>query len=279
MRISSEQAAQVVNLLVEGVGIRAISRLTRLNKETVLNVLETAGAACARVLDEKIRDVECESVQADELWSFVYCKNVNNKSRDPEHGDAYTFLGIDRNSKLILSHLVGKRDRGCASEFAEDLRVRIKGRTQLTTDQFQGYLNAVLDAFGSEVDFSQQHKSFAPDNNGSSNFTARRYSPPKISMLKTKIHIGNPNRDLISTSHVERTNLTVRLFNRRFTRLTLGYSKKLANLKHSVAILIAHFNFCRVHSAHKLTPAVAAGIADHTWTIDELLLNGLNQHA
>ncbi len=257
-------------MLAEGVGIRAAARLTGLNERTVLNVLRVAGEKCARLLDTKIRDVSCVSVQADELWAFVHCKQVNARQH-PEHGDQYTFLGIDRESKLILSYKVGRRNYINGLEFIQDLKQRVAGRFQLTSDQWQGYVRAVYYTFYGEIDYAQQQKDFAPMFTGSSNFTARRYSPGRCIGFNTMIHVGNPVRELISTSHVERTNLSVRLFNRRFTRLTLGYSKKLANLKHSVALLIAHFNFCRVHSAHGKTPAQAVGLTETKWTCEDLL--------
>lgn len=271
LRVPMEKVVQTVHLLCEGMGIRAISRFTGLNQETVLNILEMAGQKAARLLDQQIREVEVESVQCDELFSFVFCKAENNLAKDPERGSRYTYLGVDRNTKLILSHLVGTRDHEFADAFMLDLRKRIKGRCQLTTDGYQGYLGAVYDAFGSNVDFARQAKTYAgyPSSAATEH---RRYSGKHgCTSIRTWTHIGKPNPDLISTSHVERTNLTLRLFNRRFTRLTLGYSKKLENLKHSMALFIAHFNFCRVHSAHKQTPAMAAELTNHVWTIEEIL--------
>ena len=215
--------------------------------------------------------MEVESVQCDEIFAFVGCKEFNNKLHDPELGTQYTYLAVDRKSKLIMSHLIGKRDAKGCDAFMVDLRSRVKGRCQITTDGFQGYLGAVYDAFGANVDFARQAKTYADYGNNPFK-DERRYSVGKGCLtVKTDVHIGNPDRSLISTSHVERTNLTVRLFQRRFTRLTLGYSKKLANLKHSVALFIAHFNFCRVHSAHKQTPAMSAELTNHVWTIEEIL--------
>jgi IS1 family transposase len=255
-------------------GIRAIERFTQLNRRTVLGVLEVAGQKAVALLDQQIRDVEVESVQCDELFSFVFCKAENNLLQDPERGSRYTYLGVDRKSKLILSHLVGTRDREFADAFMLDLRKRIKGRCQLTTDGYQGYLNAVYNAFGANVDYARQQKVYLDYPNAIKD--VRRYSTKRgCQKVKTEVHIGNPDRSLISTSHVERTNLSLRLFNRRFTRLTLGYSKKLENLKHSMALFIAHFNFCRVHSAHKQTPAMAAELTNHVWTIEELFLSTL----
>jgi len=272
LRVPFEKAVQVVHLLCEGMGIRAIERFTRLNRRTVLGILEVAGKKAAQLLDWQIRDVEVESVQCDELFAFVGCKEYNNKAKDPELGTQYTFLAVDRKSKLIMSHFIGKRDKEGCEILMADLRRRIKGRSQVTTDGFLGYVPAVYNQFGSDVDFARQIKTYA-NIGGHSNPVAdeRRYSVAKGCLtVKTSIHIGKPERSLISTSHVERTNLSVRLFNRRFTRLTLGYSKKLANLKYAVALFIAPFNFCRVHSAHKQTPAMAAELTNHIWTIEEL---------
>jgi transposase-like protein/IS1 family transposase len=271
LRVPMEKVVQTIHLLCEGMGIRAISRFTGLRQKTVLSILEMAGQKAAGLLDQQIRDVEVESVQCDEIFGYVFCKESNNKLNDPELGTQYTFLAIDRKSKMIMSHFIGKRNRECAEFFMADLRKRVKGRTQITTDGFQRYLPAVYNAFGANVDFARQAKTYA---NYSSNPFAdeRRYSVVKGCLtVKTHIHIGWPKRELISTSHVERTNLSVRLFNRRFTRLTLGYSKKLANLKHSVALFIAHFNFCRVHSAHGQTPAMHTELTNHVWTIEELI--------
>lgn len=204
------------------------------------------------------------------MFSFVYCKQYNNITKDPERGEQYTFLAVDRASKLILPHYVGKRDGHSTDAFINDLRKRIKGRTQITTDGLQAYVAAMIESFYGNVDFAQQIKTYhnyptiTPQDH-------RRYSSHGVKMVKTLVHIGNPNRESISTSHVERTNLTVRLFNRRFTRLTLGYSKKLANLKHSVALFVAYFNFCHVHKTHGKTPAQAAGLTDHVWTVRELI--------
>jgi hypothetical protein len=270
LRVPMEKAVQVVTLLCEGMGIRAIERFTQLNRRTVLGILEVAGQKAMALLDHQIRDVEVESVQCDELFSFVFCKEAKNKFKQPEIGTQYTYIAIDRKSKLILSHFIGKlRNRENSESFMADLRRRIKGRCQLTTDGMYGYLGAVYDTFGANVDFAQQAKTYSDNLNAFRD--ERRYSVPKgCTTVKTTVHIGKPKRELISTSHVERTNLSVRLFQRRFTRLTLGYSKKLENLKHSVALFIAHFNFCRVHGAHKMTPAMSAELTNHVWTIEEL---------
>ena len=265
VRIETAKAIQVVNLLVEGVGIRAASRLTDLNQETVLNILATVGQQCDRLLDEKILNVKVESVQVDELFCFVGCKQRNNRANDYDRGDQYTFLSIDSKSKLILYYVIGKRDSGNAYHIINDLNKRVAGRFQLTTDAFLPYRKCVEQGLGDRVDFAQLMKIYK--GNPGDVLGERRYSPPECVGFRIKIRSGDPDRKKISTSYIERTNLSVRLFNRRFTRLTLGYSKKIEYLRHSTALFIAHFNFCRKHSAPKLTPAHAAGITDHTWSL------------
>jgi transposase-like protein/IS1 family transposase len=270
LRVDFKQAAQVVHLLCEGMGVRAIERFTRLNRRTILGILETAGEKCAMLLDSKIRDLAVESVQCDELYSFCFCKEPNNKLKQPEIGEQYTYLAVDRTSKLILTHRISKRTSENTDDFMQDLRKRVKSGCQLTTDGFRQYFSAVNNAFGQDVHFAQQTKVFAASFPMPKRLR-HELKPQGVMEVRTKIRTGNPDPSLISTSHVERTNLSVRLFNRRYTRLTLGYSKKLENLKHSTALLIGFFNFCRVHSAHGKTPAQAAGLTDKTWTIEDLL--------
>ena len=250
--------------------IRACERLTGLNRRTVLGILETAGQKCARLLDDRIRNVQVESIQCDELYAFVFCKEANNKLKRDDIGEQYTYLAVDRKSKLILSYHVGKRTPENTDAFMLDVRKRVNAGCQLTTDGYRCYLPAVALAFGQNVHFAQQTKIYA-ESFPMPKRLRHELQPQGVMEVITRIRTGNPDRSLISTSHVERTNLSVRLFNRRYTRLTLGYSKKLANLKHSAALLAAHFNFCRVHSAHGMTPAMAAGLTDHVWTVAELL--------
>jgi IS1 family transposase len=274
LRVDFKQACQVVHLLCEGVGIRAIERLTGLNRRTVLGILETAGRKCAGLLDAKIRDVQCSTVQCDELYSFVFCREIQNKLHEIDKGEQYTFLGVDRDSKLILSHHIGKREQGSTDIFIADLRKRIKGEPQITVDGFPCYRLAIGNTFGNNVHFAQQVKQFAdgtPMTRMRRRLLRSMLREKRCVGVKTYIRTGNPDRALITTSHVERTNLSVRLFNRRYTRLTMGFSKKFENHKYAVALFIFHFNFCRIHSAHKQTPAMAAKIENHQWTIGEML--------
>jgi IS1 family transposase/transposase-like protein len=273
LRVNFKQACQVASLLCEGMGIRAISRFTSLHQQTVLNILEIVGMKCSTLLNRKIRNLTgVEQLETDEVWCFVHCKAINTSPNHPEHGDQYVYLTFDRDSKLIVNRLVGKRTGENCELVMRDLKARIKGRFQLSTDAFRGYATrkgAVYQTFGNNIDFATLSKFYGKDPEGE-----RRYSPPVCLYVNKRVEIGHPDPDMICTSHVERQNLNVRLFNRRFTRLTLGFSKKLINLEHSVAILVAYHNFCRIHSAHgkkRQTPAQAAKLTKRPWTIAELL--------
>jgi transposase-like protein/IS1 family transposase len=270
LRIEPEKAFMVIRLLCEGTGIRACERLTGLNRRTVLGILETAGRKCAQLLDAKVRNIPARNVETDELYSFVHCKQERNKTQNPEYGEQFTYLSFERDTKLILAYTVGKRSSENAREHVRDLRNRLANRVQLSTDSYRAYrgvTGAVATAFGSTgVDFATLEKVYAP-----SPLPEKRYSPPACIMVKKTLRLGAPDPAMICTSHVERVNLNFRLFNRRFTRLTMGFSKKLANLKHSVALLAAFWNFCWRHNTLKKTPAMAAGLTDHVWTVGELL--------
>jgi len=272
LRVDFKRAAQVVHLLCEGMGIRAIERFTQLNRRTVLGILETAGEKCARLLDAKVRNVKAEQIQADEICCFVGCRQYNPIEGDAERGQFFTFLSVDRVSKLIINWRTDKHTRQAAEDFLNDLKGRVQNRFQLSTDNWLGYASdkgAVRGVFGDSIDYATETKFYAK---APLRLPIRRwFMPQKVVAVRKRVRIGEPDLKLTTTSHCERTNLSVRLFNRRFTRLTLGYSKKLENLRHAVALFIAHFNFCRVHSAHKQTPAQAAGLTEHTWTIAELL--------
>jgi IS1 family transposase len=239
----------------------------------VLAILEAAGEKCARLLDTKLRNVQAAQVQIDETWGFVRCKDAISTCE--AEGDQYTFLAIERDSKLIINWLVGKRNQENTGIFLRDLKSRLAGRIQLSSDGFQLYcgrkydVGAVAEIFGDDIDYGTEVKWYGYELN-----EQRRYSAPPCIGVTRRARIGSPVKELICTSHVERTNLTLRLFNRRATRLTLGYSKTLANHKHATALFIAFFNFCRVHSTLHKTPAMAAGLTDHVWTVAELLQEG-----
>lgn len=270
LRVDFDKACQVVNLLCEGMGIRACERLMGLNRRTILGILETAGERCARLLDAKVTNVKASHVQIDEIYAFVNCKPQNTTRDDPQRGEFFTYLAVDKASKLILNWRTSKRDGENTLAFMQDLKRRVAERCQITTDAYMGYWRgngAVRQVFGSEVDYATEIKVW-----GKTNLQISRYfNPMRIVGIKRQMRIGNPDLSKATICHAERTNLTVRTFTRRFTRCTIGYSKKLDNLRHAVALFVAHFNFCRVHSAHNQTPAHTAGLTDHTWNIAELL--------
>lgn len=270
LRIDFNQACQVVSLLCEGMGIRAAARIMGVHRDTVLSVLETVGTKFESFLDEKVREVKAENVQIDELYGFVNCKPQNTTRTDELRGEFFTYLSVARDSKLIINWRTSKRDKENTLAFLSDLQRRMASRFQLTSDAFAGYCRghgAVAQVFGNEIDYATETKVFGRMNQQ----VSRYYNPLVVTAIKRKTRIGNPELSVSTTCHAERTNLTVRTFTRRFTRCTIGYSKKLENLRHAVAMFVCHFNFVRKHSAHGMTPAQAAGLTDHPWKIEEIL--------
>jgi IS1 family transposase len=271
-KLSTEKQAQIIHSLVEGNSIRATCRMTGAAKGTVLKLLAEVGAACDEYQNKTLVNLTCKRIQADEIWSFVYAKEKNV----PEElqgtlgiGDVYTWTAIEAETKLAVSWLVGKRDGETAKVFMQDVASRLKNRVQLTTDGLKAYLEAVEDAFGSEIDFAQLVKIYGSTSATLSN--EARYSPPKFTEAKKIPVTGSPDRKHISTSYVERQNLTMRMSMRRFTRLTNAFSKKIENLEHAVALHFMYYNFCRVHQTLRVTPAMEAKVTDHVWTILEVL--------
>ena len=261
--------SHIVHCLIEGCSVRATCRMTGTAKGTVIKLLADLGAACARFHDEHVRNLCVRRLQCDEIWSFVGAKrkNATVEQRYYGWGDIWTWIGIDADTKLVVSYLVGGRDAGWALEFMEDCAGRIVGRVQVTTDAHAPYLKAVEGAFGLEVDYAMLQKIYgAPSDEDQ-----RRYSPAKCIGCDMKTVLGYPDPDYVSTSYVERQNLTLRMSSRRFTRLTNGFSKKAANHAHAVAIHYMHYNFCRVHQSLRVTPAMEAGLASTPWTVDDLI--------
>lgn len=266
-----EKKKTIVACLVEGLSIRATERLTGVHRDTILRHLIQVGERCQEVLDQYVRHVESDSIQVDEIWTFVFKKQKRLTDKDrvfaPEKGDQYVFVAMDADSKLVINHVIGKRDRWTTHEFTQDLSSRLNGnRPQITSDGFDAYAEAIESAFGDNVDYAQILKDYVAQHPGRG-----RYSPPRVSSVKKKTIRGNPHKGNISTSYVERQNLTMRMQMRRFTRLTNAFSKKLRNLKAAVALHFAYYNFCRVHQSLRVTPAMAAGLTDHIWELDELL--------
>jgi len=251
--------------------MRSTSRLTGAAKKTVERMLVMAGTACADFMDKTMRNLPCRILQVDEVWSFTHCKQANI----PKHlkgakdlGDTWTWIALDSKSKLVPTFHVGKRDAVDAYLFISDLAGRLANRVHLTSDGHKAYLQAVEDAFGSEIDYAQLIKLYGNEHGP---VTEARYSPPPCIGARKKRISGSPQDRLVSTSHIERQNLTVRMGNRRFTRLTNAFSKKLENHKHAAAIHFMHYNFCRIHSTLRVTPAMEAGIADHVWSLEEVV--------
>jgi transposase-like protein/IS1 family transposase len=266
--ISTEKASEIITLLTEGMSIRAVSRITGVHKTTILSLLITVGDKCRRVFDARVRNVKTRFVQGDELWSYVHTKERQLGSDDPtEWGDAYTWIALDSETKLVLSYHVGKRDAESAFILARDLSERVTGRFQITTDGFKPYISAIEDCFGSEVDYAQLIKIYGRAKTEGPDW----YAPTKVLDAIPVQVSGSPKIERISTSHVERMNLNVRMGLRRFTRLTNAFSKKLDNLKAAVSLYMAFYNFVRVHQTLRVTPAMQAGITDHIWTVQELL--------
>jgi IS1 family transposase len=269
-KLSLEERAKILYLLCEGMSIRAIPRLTGASKNTVSKLLIDAGKACAAYHDANLRDVKASRVQVDEIWSFTYAKqkNVATAKDAPEGaGDTWTWTAIDADSKLIVSYLVGGRDAEYAMWFMDDLAARLPNRVQLTSDGHRAYLEAVEGAFGSDVDYAQLVKLYGSLGG---NTPERRYSPGECNGIRKRMVEGKPDADHISTSYVERQNLTMRMHMRRFTRLTNAFSKKVENHAHAVALHMMYYNFVRIHKTLRVTPAMAAGVTDRLWEIADI---------
>ncbi len=265
-----ETAERALHCLLEGCSIRSTERLTGLNRNTIMRLLLAAGERSAQLMDTRMRELNTRYLQVDEIWCYVGKKRRNVRSGDsPELGDQWIYVAIDAESKLIPAFRIGKRVRPDTWAFLWDLNHRIANRVQLTTDGLNHYTVTVSECFGTDVDFAQLTKLFG--DFGQFDGPGGRYSPPSISGVISKVRQGDPDPRHISTSFVERQNLTMRMAMRRFTRLTNAFSKKLSHLKAAVALHFAYYNFCRVHSSLRVTPAMEAGLTDHVWGIAELL--------
>lgn len=267
--LSQDKRIQVVKCLVEGCSIRATVRMTGVAKNTVTKLLVDLGCACERYQFNALRNLNCQRVQVDEIWSFVGAKekNASDAKKADGWGDCWTWTAICADSKLAITWLVGERDGEHANQFIADLACRLSGRVQLSSDGLAMYREAVSRGFSNDVDFAQIVKVFG----GEGDVPPGRYSPAQVTGVRKETQIGNPDMAHVSTSFVERQNLTMRMSMRRFTRLTNAFSKKVENHSAAIALHFAHYNFCRVHQTLRVTPAMAAGVTNRLWEIEDLL--------
>ena len=272
-KLNLERKAQVIKVLCEGNSIRSTARITSTAINTVVKLLRGIGAACLEYQDKVMRNLPCKKLQMDEIWSFCYAKEKNvpeDRQGQFGYGDVWTFTAIDADTKLVPSWLVGQRDAGYAIEFINDLKDRLANRVQITTDGHRMYFLAIEDVFGSDVDYAMLVKLYGPEPE-----TEKRYGPASCIGAEKHIIRGNPDPTTISTSYIERQNLTMRMNMRRFTRLTNAFSKKLENHRYALALYFMHYNFARPHKTlaypYPRTPAMAAGISDHIWEIEEIV--------
>lgn len=267
-KLNKEKRTQIINSLVEGNSLRATARMCDVAFNTVLKLLSEIGRACAEYQDKALRNLTCKRIQCDEIWSFCYAKEKNvpsDKRGIFGYGDVWTWIAIDADTKLVASFMVGTRGSRTAKAFMDDLASRLANRVQLTTDGHRVYLDAVENAFGPEIDYAMLVKLYGNDAEAET-----RYSPAQCMGCHSVGIMGRPDPKHISTSYVERQNLTMRMMMRRFTRLTNGFSKKVENHAWAIALHYMHYNFCRIHQTLRVTPAMAAGVSDHVWDVADI---------
>ncbi len=267
-----EKQTTAVSMLAEGSSIRSIERMTGIHRDTIMRLGVRVGEACQKLMHESMRGLPCKQIQVDEIWGFIgkKARNANEAEEASGLGDVWTYVAIDPESKVVPSFVVGKRDGEHTRQFTDDLASRMCGRIQLSSDGMNTYLGTVDSSFGDEVDYGQIVKTYGSIE-GEGYHPARRYSPPMITGAKRIVISGQPDEQFISTSHVERQNLTMRMHMRRLTRLTNGFSKKLENFQAAIALHFAYYNFVKVHSTIRCTPAMAIGITSRLWNVQELV--------
>lgn len=267
-KLKLEKQIAVISCLTEGCSIRSTERLTNTHRDTIGRLAMRVGEGCHKLMDEQFRNLDCENIQIDEIWGFVGKKQRHVTSEDDRAvtGDQWIYTAIDADSKIIPSYLIGKRTRANTLRFMDDLKSRLANRVQLSSDGLGHYIEAVETAFGNEVDYAQIVKSYEADPSATG-----RYSPPKVVKTSQKPIVGSPNPRLVSTSYVERSNLSIRMSTRRLTRLTNAFSKKLDNMKAAVALYFAFYNYVRIHQTLKCTPSMASGLTDTLWSIEDLI--------
>ena len=273
--LKREKQERVIAALVEGSSVRSVERMTGVHRDTIIRLMKRVGAGCEALMDSELRDLGCRRIQVDEIWAYVQKKQRHIQPKDDasQVGDFWTFVAIDADTKLVPNFKVGKRDARTAQAFIDDLASRLSGRVQVSADALSAYVGAIDLAFGTDVDFGQIVKSYEAEPIGPG-----RYSPPRVVATDKRAVWGNPDPDHISTSYVERQNLTMRMSIRRLTRLTNAFSKRVENLQAAVALHFGHYNFVRTHrtltsnqGGLHTTPAMAAGVVDRPWTVGELL--------
>jgi len=267
-KLATEKKVSVISMLAEGSSIRAIERITGINRNTIMTLGVRVGNACKRIMDEKMRGLTCKNVEIDEIWGFVGAKR-NNAKKAGAYGDVWTFIALDADTKLIPSYVVGKRDAYHTKMFMDDLASRLTMRVQISSDSLASYPEAFERSFGADADYGQIVKTYGVTPLGKA--AAVRYSPAEVVAIEKTVVSGTPNVDLISTSHVEKQNHTLRMHCRRLTRLTNAFSKKFENFEAAVALNFAYYNFVKTHGALRMTPAMAAGIEKSHWTVAELV--------
>lgn len=266
--LSFEKRCQIVRLLVEGNSLRSISRIADIAFNTVLKFAPTVGKACERFHYETVRNVTAKRVQCDEIWSFVYSKQKNvPEGMESKAGDVWTWIGMDADSKLVISWFVGSRDANSAYDFMHDIGARLANRVQLTTDGHGAYLSAVEDVFGAAIDYAQLVKIYGAD----SGKAEKKYSPAECIGAKKVGVTGNPDPKHVSSSYIERQNLTLRMGSRRFTRLTNAFSKKIDNHCYAIALHYVYYNFCRIHKSLRVTPTMESGLTKKLWDVQDIV--------
>jgi len=266
-----EKKTQVISMLAEDASIRGIERVTGIHRDTIMRLGVRVGEACAKIHDGKMRGLACNNIQVDEAWGFIGKKQKHARTWERNVGDIWTFIALDRESKLIPSYLMGQRDGYHAKAFMDDLASRLKDRVQISSDGLAAYIDAVERAFGSDAHYAQVVKTYSVSHLGNFKEAASRYSPAEVVLVEKVIIAGQPDRLQISTSHVEKQNHTLRMHCRRLTRLTNAFSKKRENFDAAVALNFAYYNFCKIHGAIRCTPAMAAGVESSQWSVAELI--------
>jgi IS1 family transposase len=268
--LSKDKQVMIIGALAEGSSMRSITRMTGVHRDTICRLGVRVGQGCAALLDDKMRDLTCNLLQFDEVWGFIGKKEKHlTANDDPTKGDVWTFCAIDAETKLVPAFKVGKRNHVTANAFVSDVASRLKNRPQISTDGVRVYIDAIDDAFGSEVDYGMVIKNYGTDTGD--HHQERRYSAPRITFCEKREIAGHPDMDLVSTSYIERLNGITRLHMRRLTRLTHAFSKKLENFEAAVALHFAYYSLVRTHGTLKMTPAMFAGIEKDWWTVEDLV--------